>query len=407
MKAEIISVGTELLLGEIVDTNSAYLASQLPLLGIDLHFISTIGDNKQRLVDMLQQALQRSDIIITTGGLGPTQDDITRDAVAEVFHEEININTDLAKEFEKLFRQFKMEMPQSNLRQAGVIPSAQIISNPRGTAPGWWIEHDNNIVVTMPGPPSEMQVMWKNTIFPRLQLKLAANVIESKTLKIFSLSEAKVDELVSSFLASPNPTLATYAKPDGIHLRITAKACTRDKALSQIAQREGEIRAILEDYIWGSDSDSLEANLGRMLTVKKLTLGAMESSTGGLLSNTITNTPESSNYFKGCFVAYTDELKMSFGIDKGLIHKFGPISPDLTEAMALIARQKLMADIGISVDAVTSSNEVKGKPIGTIYISIDNGKHKFNFKKHYPGNRIQIKQRAVTSALFELRKTLL
>ncbi len=158
MKAEIISIGTELLLGEIVDTNSAYLASQLPLLGIDLHFISTVGDNHERLVGILQKALQRSDIIFTTGGLGPTQDDITRDAIAEVFHEEIIINTDLVKEFENLFQQFKMEMPQSNLRQAGVIPSAKIIANSRGTAPGWWIEKDKNIV--MP----EASVMLENLL---------------------------------------------------------------------------------------------------------------------------------------------------------------------------------------------------------------------------------------------------
>jgi nicotinamide-nucleotide amidase len=407
MKAEIISVGTELLLGEIVDTNSAYLASQLPLLGLDLHFISTIGDNKQRLVEILQQALQRSDIIITTGGLGPTQDDITREAVAEVFHEEISINTKLAKEFEKLFQQLKMEMPQSNLRQAGIIPSAQIISNPRGTAPGWWIERDANIVVTMPGPPSEMQVMWQNTILPRLQLKLMTNVIESKTLKLFGLSEAKVDELVSALLASTNPTLATYAKIDGIHLRITAKACTREEALSLIVQMEEDIRTILEDYIWGTDSDSLEANIGRMLTAKKLTLGAMESSTGGLLSNTITNVPGSSSYFKGCIVAYTEDLKKSFGVDESIIEKYGPVSPDLTEVMASIARRNLISDIGISVNAVTDPDTVSGRSIGTIYISIDDGKHNLNFERHYPGNRLQVKQRAITAALFELRKTLL
>jgi nicotinamide-nucleotide amidase len=369
--------------------------------------MSTIGDNKQRLVEILQQALQRSDIIITTGGLGPTQDDITREAVAEVFHEEISINNKLAKEFEKLFQQLKMEMPQSNLRQAGIIPSAQIISNPRGTAPGWWIERDANIVVTMPGPPSEMQVMWQNTILPRLQLKLMTNVIESKTLKLFGLSEAKVDELVSALLASTNPTLATYAKIDGIHLRITAKACTREEALSLIVQMEEDIRTILEDYIWGTDSDSLEANIGRMLTAKKLTLGAMESSTGGLLSNTITNVAGSSSYFKGCIVAYTEDLKKSFGVDESIIEKYGPASPDLTEVMASIARRSLIADIGISVNAVTDPDTVGGRSIGTIYVSIDDGKHNLNFERHYPGNRLQVKQRAITAALFELRKTLL
>jgi len=407
MKAEIISIGTELLLGEIVDTNSAYLASQLPLLGIDLHFISTVGDNHQRLVGILQKALQRSTIIFTTGGLGPTQDDITRDAIAEVFHEEIIINTDLVKEFEKLFQQFKMEMPRSNLRQAGVIPSAKIIDNSRGTAPGWWIEKDKNIVITMPGPPNEMQVMWTRNVMPRLRQKMRKDVIDSKTLKVFGLSEAKVDELVSAFLISTNPTLATYAKTDGIHLRITAKACTKEEALALISQRENDIRAILGDNIWGTDSDSLETTIGTMLRSKKLTLGIMESSTGGLLSNTITNVPGSSAYFKGCLVAYSDELKKSYGVDAHLIQQFGATSLELTEVMASLARHKLITDIGMSVTAVVGPDEIEGKPIGTIFISIDNGKHRFNFTRNYPGNRLQVKQRAVTSALFELRRTLL
>jgi nicotinamide-nucleotide amidase len=407
MKAEIISIGTELLLGEIVDTNSAYLASQLPLLGIDLHFISTVGDNQQRLVGILQKALQRSDIIFTTGGLGPTQDDITRDAIAEVFHEEIIINSDLVKEFERLFQQFKMEMPQSNLRQAGVIPSARIIANSRGTAPGWWIEKDKNIVITMPGPPNEMQAMWTKNVMPLLQQKMGKDVIDSKTLKVFGLSEAKVDELVSAFLISINPTLATYAKTDGIHLRITAKACTKEEALALITQREKDIRAILGDNIWGTDADSLEATVGTMLRSNKLTLGIMESSTGGLLSNTITNVPGSSAYFKGCLVAYSDELKKSYDVDEHIMKNYGPVSRELTESMASLARHKLITDIGMSLTAVIGPDEIEGKPIGTIFISIDNGKHKFNFTKNYPGNRLQVKQRAVTSALFELRGILL
>ncbi len=167
MKAEIISIGTELLLGEIIDTNSAYLASQLPLLGIDLHFISTVGDNQQRLVDTLRQAWQRSDVIITTGGLGPTQDDITREAIAEMLHEQITIDPALVQKFRDLFSYYKLEMPQSNIKQASIIPSAQIIHNPQGTAPGWWIEQDDRIIITMPGPPNEMQLMWTKEVLSR------------------------------------------------------------------------------------------------------------------------------------------------------------------------------------------------------------------------------------------------
>lgn len=407
MKAEIISIGTELLLGEIVDTNSAYLASQLPLLGLDLHFISTVGDNQQRIVDTLQHAWQRSDIIITTGGLGPTQDDVTRDAIAEFLHEKISVDQNLVNAFEELFRYYKMEMPQSNIRQASVVPSAQIIPNPRGTAPGWWIERDNRIIITMPGPPREMELMWTKEILPRLQKLAPGTVIVSKTLKVFGPSEAKVDEMVSAFLPSTNPTIGTYAKIDGIYLRITAKAPTADETQKLISQRETEIRAILGDYIWGTDADSLEKIVGDLLREKHLTIATMESCTGGLLANIITNTPGSSSYFKGGIVTYTNEIKIVFGLYEKLSSQCNAISQEAAKAMATIARDKLGASIGIGITGVTGPQEIEGNPTGTIFIGIDDGQHQYSFTKNYPGNRLQVKQRAVTSALFELRRILL
>lgn len=407
MKAEIISIGTELLLGEITDTNSAYLAGQLPLLGLDIHFMSTVGDNQHRLVDTLRQAWQRSDIIIATGGLGPTQDDITREAVAELLNEEITIDPALVKKFHELFSYYKIEMPPSNIRQAGVIPSAQIIPNPRGTAPGWWIERDERIIVTMPGPPREMQLMWTQEVLPRLQQRTEGTVILSKTLKIFDLTEAKVDELVSPFLSATNPTLATYAKADGIHLRITAKARVASEAQQLIDQREADIRAILDDNIWGVDSDSLESIVGALFMAKGLTLATMESSTGGLLANVITNVPGSSKYFRGGLVTYADEAKAAFGLDAQLISQYGAVSAEAAEAMATTARDKLGTAIGVGLTGVTGPIEIEGKPVGTIFVGIDDGQRKKSLTKNYPGNRLQVKQRAVTSALFELRRILL
>ena len=406
MKAEIISIGTELLLGEITDTNSAYLASQLPLLGIDLHFISTVGDNQQRLVNILRQAWQRSDVIITTGGLGPTQDDITREAIAEMFQEQITIDSALVRKFQDLFSYYKLEMPQSNIKQAAVIPSAQIIHNPRGTAPGWWIERDNRIIVTMPGPPNEMQLMWTKEIMPRLRQKMEGAVIASRTLKTFGLSEAKVDELVSSYLSDKNPTLAIYAKIDGVHLRITAKAREMSEAQELIAHREADIRAILGDYTWGVDSDTVESVVGALLSSKSLSLAVMESSTGGLLANIITNVPGSSTYFRGGLVAYSNEAKVTFGVSRQLISQYGAISAEVAEAMATIVREKLGADIGVSITGVTGPTEIEGKPIGTVFIGIDNAQSRRSFARNYPGNPLQMKRRAATSALFELKKVL-
>lgn len=407
MKAEIISIGTELLLGEITDTNSAYLAGQLPLLGLDLHFISTVGDNKLRLIDTLRHAWQRSDIIITTGGLGPTQDDITREAIADFFGEEITIDQNLVKKFEELFSYYKIAMPLSNIKQASRIPSAQIIQNPRGTAPGWWIERDNRIIIAMPGPPREMQLMWTKEVFPRLQQKISGAIITSKTLKLFGLTEAEVDEKVSPFLSDTNPTLATYAKSDGIYLRITAKANTENEVQQLIAQREADIRAILNDYIWGVDSETLESNVGALLMAKGLSIATMESCTGGFLAHCITNIPGSSNYFKGGLVAHTEEARIVLGLDPQLIVQYGVISTQTAEAMAKVAREKFKASIGIGLTGVIGPSEVEGKPVGTILIGLDDGRCIKSFTKNYPGNRLQVKQRAVTSALFELRKTLL
>ena len=406
MKVEIISIGTELLLGEITDTNSAYLASQLPLLGLDLHFISTVGDNQQRLIETLKQAWQRSEIIITTGGLGPTQDDITREAIAEFLGEKLTINHTLVQKFEELLKYYKVEMPPSNIKQAGVIPSAKIIQNPRGTAPGWWIERDNRIIITMPGPPREMQLMWTKEILPRLQQKVNVAVIVSKTLKIFGLTEAEVDERASPFLSVTNPTLATYAKSDGIYLRITAKAHTESKAQELIAQREADVRAILDDYIWGVDSDTLESVVGALLTAKGLSLATMESYTGGLLANIITNVPGSSKYFKGGLVAYTDEARAAFGFYSQLIAQYGTISAEMAEAMATVAREKLGTSIGVGLTGVMGPTELEGKPVGTIFVGLDDGQHRQSSARNYPGNRLQVKQRAVTSALFELRRIL-
>jgi nicotinamide-nucleotide amidase len=224
MKAEVIPVGTEILLGNIIDTNSSFLANQLPLLGIDLYFISATGDNKRRLVDTLERAWKRADIIITTGGLGPTQDDITREAIGELVNEELTVNERLWQELQDLLSHYLGEIPQSNVRQATTIPSAQVIANRMGTAPGWWVEKDQHIIIALPGPSEEMKMMWQEGVLPKLEQRTTGEVILSRVIKTFRLAEAKVDEMVSSISKLSNPTLATYINPDGVHLRITAKA---------------------------------------------------------------------------------------------------------------------------------------------------------------------------------------
>ncbi len=403
MKAEIISIGTEILLGNIVDTNSSFLAHQLPLLGIDLYFISTVGDNQERLVDALKKAWTRADLIITTGGLGPTQDDITRQAIAELVSEELKVDPKLWQELQALFSQHHWKIPQSNIRQATVIPSAKTIPNPIGTAPGWWVEKHGHLVIAVPGPPDEMQLMWEEGVLPRLRQKATSAVILSKTIKTFGLGEAKIDELLAPLLQLSNPTLATYVNPDGIYLRITAKAQEESEAQQMIAQSEADVREILAPNIWGVDDETLESIVGVLLRAKSFSLATMESCTDGLLSNIIASQSESSTYFKGGLVACCDEAKVAFGVDPHLTEHYVKDGAQVAEAMAQAARKNLKADIGIGIAGSTNQTENPGD----IFIALDSNKFKQTITHISFGNRLRIKQRAVYAALFELRKMLL
>lgn len=407
MKAEIISVGTELLLGEITDTNASYLAGQLPLLGIDLYWISQVGDNQTRLVEVLKRAWQRSDLILITGGLGPTEDDLTREAVAEMLGEELRIDPLLEREIRELFARRGIKMAPSNIKQAAVISSAEAIHNARGTAPGWWIEKDGHILVAMPGPPGEMHHMWHTEVLPRLHQRATDAIIFSKTLKVFGLPEGTVGELVSPFLSMSNPTLGIYAKPDGIHLRFTAKAQSQKQAEEMITRGEARVRSILGEAIWGTDDDTLASVAGDILTEKGLSLAVMEYCTGGLLAATVTETPSTSACFKGGLIAYSNEALITYGVDAKLICDYGIISSEVAQAMAELARLRLEADIGVSITGVVGPDELEGKPIGTTHIGMDSGQNKKSIKGNYPGDRFRVKRLVTVAALFELRKMLL
>lgn len=407
MKAEIISVGTELLLGEITDTNASYLAGQLPLLGIDLYWISQVGDNQTRLVEVLKRAWQRSDLILITGGLGPTEDDLTREAIAEMLGEELRIDPVSEQRIRERFTQRGIEMAPSNIKQAAVIPSAKTVHNARGTAPGWWVEKDRHILMAMPGPPGEMHHMWHTEVLPRLHQRATGAIIFSKTLKVFGLPEGTVGELVSPLLSSANPTLGVYAKADGIHLRFTAKAQSQKQAEEMVARGEARVRSILGESIWGTDNDTLASVVGHVLAEKGLSLAVMEYCTGGLLTATITDAPGASVYFRGGLIPYSNEALIAYGVDAGLIYDYGVISSEVAQAMAEVGRLRLEADIGVSITGVIGPDELEGKPAGTMYIGIDSNESKKTIKGNYPGDRFRVKRLVTVAALFELRKMLL
>lgn len=397
MKAEIISIGTEIMLGEITDTNASYLAGQLLLLGIDLYWVSQVGDDEARLLEVLERAWQRSDLVLTTGGLGPTGDDLTREVIAQLMGEVPETDPVLEVQLRERFSRMGLEMPLSNLKQVTIIPSAESIPNGAGTAPGWWIEKNGHLLVAMPGPPRELLAMWEESVRPRLTGG-SGEIILTRTIKTFGLSEGAVGEMVSELLLVSNPTLGIYAKPDGIHLRIAVKAREPRDAEAILTESEARINAIMEGYVWGTDDDTLEAVTGQLLINKGLTLAVMEDYSGGWLSASLTELPQSSLFFKGGLVACSDEAKITFGLDAETLSKYGSVSPETALAMAEAARVSLNADIGISSTAITETAE---RPMGMAYIGIADG------RDSRVVGRPRRRQQVSSTAMFELRKILL
>jgi nicotinamide-nucleotide amidase len=380
MKAELITSGTELLLGEVADVNTSYIAGQLAALGIDLYYGSTVGDNFERFSRVLRQAWSRSDLIIITGGLGPTQGDITREVVAGLLGEKMTIDPALRKVLTAFFKGRGIEMPDNNLKQAALIPSAVALHNVSGTAPGWWVEKEGRIIVTLPGPPGEMQTMWQNVVLPRLKARSAA-IILSRTLKTWGLAEANVDLMVAPFLKSANPTLALYAKPDGINLRLTAKAATQAAAAAMLSRREKDIRKILDKYIWGADSDTLEGIVGELLRERKLTIAAAETFTGGLLAYSLSVIPES---FKGGLV---------------LASKAAPTEAS-TIKMAQTARAQFKSDVGLAIDGRGAAGRRLRR---NAFIAVVSAKKNAAVATGYPGSPQLLARRTINHALIFLR----
>jgi nicotinamide-nucleotide amidase len=406
MRAEIIAVGTELLLGEILDTNSQYLAQQLTPLGIDLFYVTHVGDNLGRLTEMVRRGLGRSDLLVMTGGLGPTEDDLTREAVAAALDEQITVDPDLERDLRDLFARRKRPMPERNVKQATLIPSAQAVLNPIGTAPGWWVEKDGKSIACMPGVPHEMRKMWEEQIAPRLASKAGGAILVTRTLKTLGMGESGVEELIAPLTHSENPTIATYAKQDGVHVRLGAKAETRDEAVQMLDDFEAQVRTYIGKYVYGVDDQQLSDVVGDLLRRQGLTLATMESCSGGLLASAITDAPGSSTYFRGGVVAYLVDVKVSNGVSPEVVEQYGAVSAETAAAMASAARREMGADIGLSTTGVAGPAESEGKPVGTLFVAMDFLGKMRGDSSLYSTTRPQFKRRAVLDVLYLLWREL-
>ena len=406
MRAEILSIGTELLLGQITDTNATYLAQQLGVLGIDLFFVSQVGDNLDRLAETLRRARDRSDLVIMTGGLGPTEDDLSREAIASVLGETPVVDPRLETDLRAFFAGRGIEMPARNVKQAWVIPSVTPLSNPVGTAPGWWAERDGKIVVAMPGVPHEMMRMWENEVVPRLRPRTGA-VLFTRTLRVAGMGESTVEERLYDLIHSDNPTVATYAKRDAVDVRITAKAASAAEAERLVESVEPRARDILGSHVFGVDRETPQSVVLHLLMERGLTLATMESCTGGLLANLLTDVPGSSNAFRGGLVSYATDLKIRWGVPHEIVDHYGVISSETALAMARGARSYLNTDVGVGITGVAGPDEQEGKSVGTVHIAIASGERTSDTTQHFRGVRSEIKWRAAITALNLLRLHLL
>ena len=323
MRAEIICVGSELLLGDIADTNTQYLARRLSGLGIDLFFSTSVGDNLGRLVECLQRGFERSDAVLTSGGLGPTDDDLTREAIARVVNEVPAVDDALAADLRAFFGARGLAMTRNNLKQAWLVPSAHAIPNDRGTAPGWWVSKNGKHIIAMPGPPGELHHMWERHIEPHLLTGEA--VIRSRTLKLFGVSESRVDELLHGLTPSANPTVAVYAKQDGIYVRITTKSMDEAAALQVNSATEAKVRAIFGNAIWGADDDTFDSVVVALLERHRASVAVGESVSAGEVAAMLARSDRGAARLRGALVLPAEESRerTAAGLARLAIEQFG------------------------------------------------------------------------------------
>lgn len=409
MRAEILAVGTEILLGNIVNTNGQYIATRLAELGIDVYHQSVVGDNAERLKEAYELAFKRADLVITTGGLGPTKDDLTKEVAFDYFGKEAILHEDILVNIEELFKKLNVDMGESNKKQAYFPKDAVIMPNNNGTAPGCIIENGNKILAVLPGPPREMKAMFEESLVPYLS-KFQDSILQSKTLRIIGMGESKVAELIEDIIDnSTNPTVAPYAKEGEVTLRITAKAKSLEEADNLIIPVEKAIRDRLGNEVYGEGETSIEEVLGKILVDNNLTIATAESCTGGLLAGRIIDYPGISAVFKEGVITYTNESKVKrLKVKKETLEKFGAVSSQTAAEMAEGIAKVAGTDIGISTTGIAGpgggSDE---KPVGLVYVGLYLKGEVKTKEFNLIGDRQRIRNSTVTRTLEWVRRELL
>lgn len=373
MKAEIISVGTELLLGEILNTDARYLALALSELGIDTYYQSVVGDNKQRLTEVLENAMRRSEVIITSGGLGPTQDDITKEVISECVHRELEQDDESLERMREYLNEKGVPFDESNIKQALLPKGAKILPNDCGTAPGCIIEENRKIIVMLPGPPVELEYMFEHYVKPYF-IKKSNSIFYSENLKIFGMSEARVSHLLDKFINEyENPTVAPYAQMPGVRLRLTAKCNTTEEGKAMLLPIKKEIKSILGEVIYSDKGETLPQVVINQLAEKKMTISAAESCTGGLFAKMITDVSGSSAVLCESYVTYANEAKEKIlGVSRKTLIEHGAVSPETAEEMALGLYRVSGSDVCVCFTGIAGpGGGTKEKPVGLVYVGLN------------------------------------
>ncbi|MGI4791785.1 MAG: competence/damage-inducible protein A [Janthinobacterium lividum] len=412
MNAEIVSVGTELLLGQIIDTDAVFLAKMLSGLGISIYHRTTVGDNPERIKETLRLAFSRADLVITIGGLGPTQDDLTKEMVAEVLGDTFIEDAAHSQWLrDRVSVRGWQDLPPSFWKQALVPLHGRGIPNPQGTALGALFEIGGKIAICLPGPPNELIPMTQQSVEPYLSEKTSGSrtVIQSRTLRIVGIGESLVEEKAQDLMQSSNPTVAPYAKTGEVHLRITARAASSEEAHALIAPREAAIRERLGDVVYGIDNESLEGAVVGLLKLMGQSIALAESCTGGLIAKRVTDVPDASQIFGLGLVTYSNEAKIEFlGVPQGTIARTGAVSPETAKAMAVGARKVGNADLGVSVTGIAGpGGGSDAKPVGTVHIGLAWNGGVISEHHHILGSRADISYRASQIALALVRRFLM
>ena len=409
MTAEIVSVGTELLLGQITDTHAPYMARILAECGISCTHRATVGDNMDRAVATLRQALGRAVVVVTIGGLGPTMDDLTRDAIAEALDDTLEEVPEISEKLRRFFAMRNIPMVESNLRQAYKPTCAIQIDNPNGTAPGLLCQKNGKVVIALPGPKGEFDPMAKGPVKEFLEQMQGSQIIHSKVVRIIGIGESTVEEMVKDLMNGENPTVAPYAQPAECHLRVTAKATTRQEADAMIDPVIDQLRAILGNHLYGFNETTIEEATLDLLVNRGESVAVAESMTGGGLGARFTAIPGSSNAFVGGVIVYSVVAKMALlGISAELLEEHGPVSEPVAIAMAEAVRNRTGATWGVSITGNAGpTSDVDGKPVGLTFVAIAGPNGTTCEQNKYRGIREDIQRRASQTAISMLRWKLL